>query len=401
MEVLKRRSRLRAPLFAGLVFSIFFITANAALPQQAAPTPAAHQVGTIRAVNGNRITLATDSGDINVVVPEGARIVRVEPGQKDLKGATLLELKDLQVGDRILVRGQPSPDSRSFTATGIITMKHADLEAKRQQEREEWQRHGIGGLVSAVDPAERTVTIGLGSLAASTKIVVHILKDTIIRRYPPDSVKFDDAKLSTLDAIKPGDQLRARGARSADGKEFEAQEVVSGSFRNIAGTISSVDTASDTISVMDAITKHGVTVKITGESQARKLPPEMAQRIAMRVRAAAAGPTGAAGANAAGGSQAQTPPASGVARNPAMEGGRAPDFQQLLSRVPVATLADLQKGSAVMIVATEGSASGQVTAVTLLAGVEPILTASPREAQALMLSPWSFAGAEAGDEGNP
>jgi hypothetical protein len=47
-----------------------------------------------------------------------------------------------------------------------------------------------------------------------------------------------------------------------------------------------------------------------------------------------------------------------------------------------------------MIVATEGSASSEPTAVTLLTGVEPILTASPQSA-AMLLSPWNLGGADA------
>jgi len=78
-----------------------------------------------------------------------------------------------------------------------------------------------------------------------------------------------------------------------------------------------------------------------------------------------------------------------------MRSGGAPDFQQLLNRMPAVTLADLHKGDAVLIVATEGSASG-ATAITLLSGVEPILQAAPSASQAMMLTPWSL-GAPGGD----
>ena len=46
-----------------------------------------------------------------------------------------------------------------------------------------------------------------------------------------------------------------------------------------------------------------------------------------------------------------------------------------MNRIPKATIADMQKGDAVMIVSTEGTSSGGVTAITLLGGVEPILQA--------------------------
>jgi hypothetical protein len=374
----------------------FPIASEAAQPsqdsvnQQAAQAATRRQVGTIKAIERNNIVLATDTGDVTVVVQDGAQIVRVEPGQKDLTGATTLELRDLEVGDRILVRGRASADGKSLAATAIIAMKHADLEVKQQHEREEWQ-HGTGGLVNGVDRSAGIITIRRGSLDTIPNIAVHVTKDTVIRRYAPDSVKFDDAKPSSLEAIKPGDQLRARGIPSANGGEFDAEEIVSGSFQNIAGPISSIDTNTSTVFVKDAITKRSIAVKITDQSQVRKFPTEMAQRIAARLKATA---------NRAD-ALTTTGPGSQIPAHGPSE-GRAPDLQQLLSRVPTAKLADLQSGDEVMIVSTEPNASGQVTAITLLAGVEPILTASPQAAQAMMLSPWSLGGGDTGaDETNP
>ena len=72
------------------------------------------------------------------------------------------------------------------------------------------------------------------------------------------------------------------------------------------------------------------------------------------------------------------------------------DLQQLIARMPASTLNDFQKGDAVMIVSTEGTAAG-VTAITLLGGVEPILEASPNGG-GMLLAPWSL-GAPSGDAG--
>ena len=57
----------------------------------------------------------------------------------------------------------------------------------------------------------------------------------------------------------------------------------------------------------------------------------------------------------------------------------------MLSHAPAIQLSDLQKGEAVMVVSTEGTA--EVTAVTLLAGVEPLLQAP---AASSLLSNWSM-----------
>jgi len=69
--------------------------------------------------------------------------------------------------------------------------------------------------------------------------------------------------------------------------------------------------------------------------------------------------------------------------------------------MPAATLADLQKGDAVMVVATEGGANGVATVITLLGGVEPILEASPKSSASTILSPWSLGTGAGGEAATP
>jgi len=77
---------------------------------------------------------------------------------------------------------------------------------------------------------------------------------------------------------------------------------------------------------------------------------------------------------------------------------RAGDLNQMLARLPAITLADLHKGDAVMIVGTEGSGLQPPVAITLLGGVEPILTAAPAgKGTESLLTPWSLASAPGGD----
>jgi len=395
-----------------IVISLVSPAVASAQAQTGGSSAATKPIGTIKTISGNAIVLASDAGPLfNVSVEESAKILRIEPGAKDLKNANPLQLQDLQVGDRILVLGKVSDDGHSVVATAVIAMKKADVMSTQERDRQEWQRRGVGGLVSAVDPAAGTITISTQSLAGAKSVVIRVSKDTIVRRYAADSVKFDDAKPSSLDEIRPGDQVRARGARSSDGGEWAADEVVSGAFRNIAGLVASVDPSTNTLSVTDLISKKPVTVKITPDSQLRKLPLQMAQFMAMRLKGGGPGAgNGAAGAGqpAAGQSGSASSSSSAAANGDSSEGGpggrggRGPggggggDLQQMLSRVPPASLADLQKGDAVMIVSTEGTGSGGVTAITLVAGVEPILQASPNGSQSMILPPWSL-DAPAGD----
>jgi len=373
---------------------------------------AARPVGTIKSISGNTIILTTDAGsDVTVQVQDSAKLVRIAPGQKDLKDATPIQLGDLQPGDRILVRGKLADDGRSVAAASVIAMKKVDIADKQSREREEWQRHGFGGLVNNVDAGGNTINVSLPSPGEKKTVAIHFSKDTILRRYASDSVKFDDAKPAPLDQIKPGDQLRARGTRSADGAEFTADEIVSGTFRNIAGIISALDASAGTVTVQDLALKKSVTVKVTADSQLRKLPPPMAQRIAARLKGtpveASSTATTAGGASSAANSGPPTKPngppsvGSGSGGMGRSGGGGSADLQQAISRMPAATLADLQKGDAVMGVATEGGPNGVPTVITLLGGVELILEASPKSSASTILSPWSLGTAAGGEAATP
>jgi hypothetical protein len=379
--------------------------ATTEFPAQQAPaqsqSPLTQQVGTVKAINGNTLILTPDAGsDVTVTVQDTTKIVQVAPGQKDLKSAVAIHLEDLQPGDRILVRSRPGPDGKSAAAVGIIAMKSTDVEAKKAKDRDDWQKRGIGGLVSAVDPATGTITISTGSGASAKTIAIHITKNTILRRYAPDSVKFDDAKPAPLDQIKQGDQLRARGTKNEDGSEFQADEIVWGTFRNIAGIITSVDSGANTITVTDLITKKPVVVKVTDQSQLRKIPAQMAQMIAFRLKGAGGqgGPQGSSDAQPQGGAASAGGGSSNGGQRPGSMGAGRGDLQQVVNRLPTAKLSDFQKGDAVMVVSTQGTDSGGVTAITLLGGVEAILAAAPagNASQAMLLPPWSL-GAPAGD----
>ena len=405
-----------------LVFGLLISPASSfAVPQAAAPAPNAQDpsivkaVGTVKSVSGQSVTLATDAGsELTITATDATKFLRVAPGEKDIKQATPIALGDLQAGDRILVRAKKSDDGKTVSALSIIAMAKTDVAAKQAQDREEWQKHGLGGIVTAVDTAAPTVTISTTVMGEKKQITINIAKTTVLRRYAPDSIKFDDAKPAPLDAVHAGDQLRARGTRSADGTSLAADEIVSGTFRNISGTISMLDAAAGTLVVQDLTTKKPVTVKISADSQLRKLTPPIAQRIAARMKGESPAAGGAAGAAAApqqtsatpnagapsgGGSNGNGPTGGAAGPGGRAGGGQGGDLQQMISRMPAASLSDLQKGDAVMLVSTEGTAGGAVTAITLLAGVEPILQASPGNSS--LLSAWSLGGAPGGDSGTP
>ena len=359
-------------------FALALLLAMVCVPlaaQAVAPSTPAHagvvkQLGSITRISGAELSLATDQGaELAVVIQPGARILRLAPGQTDLKSAAPIQLSDLQAGDRVLVRGKLAGDGVTVNATAVVVMKQQDIAQKNQQELLDWQRRSVGGVVKQVDSQAGSI-----SLAVNNKTVaVSTTPKTTYKRYAPASVKWEDAGTAKLDDIHRGDQLRAKGNKNEDGTQLAAEEIVAGTFRNIAGLVTSIDSAAGTLTVKDLATKLPVTVRITADSQMKKLPPQLALGLAMRLKGAA------------------TP-----ADAPHSRGG---DLNQLLARLPAATLGDLQKGDAVMIVSTQGSASEPPVAITLLDGVEPILTASPASTGAQsFLTPWSLAGEPAADQ---
>lgn len=371
----------------------------------AAAAQVAKTVGTIKSIQADSVTIAAESGgEVTAKLTGSTKILRVPPGEKDLKNAAALQARDLQPGDRVLVRGQALANGDGhtpvITALSVIVMKQSDVAAKQQRERDDWQKRGVGGLVTKVDAAASTITISSGGLGTSRNIAVHIAVDTVLRRYAPGSVKFDDAKPAPVGQIMVGDQLRARGTRSPDGSELTAEEIVSGTFRNIAGTIKAIDASNNTMTVQDAITKSAVVVKVSSDSQMKKLPPEMALRIAMRLKDPAGGGSGnqpgVGGQSQIQGPSGAQPPGAGPPAWRGPGGNGPPDFQRMLSHLPDSTLVDMQKGDAVMIVAGEGGAADGVTVITLLAGVDAILTAAPNRSASSLLSPWSL-GAPGGE----
>jgi co-chaperonin GroES (HSP10) len=385
-----RTVALRASLMTPMVILPACSAVLMAQAPAAASAAAARQLGTVTAVAGNSLTLKTDAGQVvTVSVGDGARILQLAPGSTDLKTAQTIVLTNIAVGDRVLVSGKAGDTADAFSASRVILMKSTDIAQKHEMEQADWQKRGSGGIVSAVDAGTGVVTISIGA----KKVAVTTSSTTQFRRYAGDSVKFEDAKPGTLAQIQVGDQLRVLGTKSDDGSSIQAEAVVSGSFKNLAGVIATIDAAKGTLTLKDLATKKTVTVTITANSNVRTLPPQAAAMLAARAKGSAGGsggapPQGAGQADASGGGRP-----GGAGRS---AGG---DLSQVVSRLPNKTIADLKVGDAVMIVASQPDpGSTTVTAVTLLSGVEPILAATPG-APSMTLSPWSLGGEGAPEGG--
>ena len=337
-----------------------------------------------------QISLQTATGEVAVAVDAKAKVLRVAPGATNLSNAAAIELTDINVGDRLRARGRMTEDQKSLAALEIVVISQSDIASKQAAERADWDRRGATGIVA--DVAADSVTINVRTIEGVKPLIITSAPNAVIRRYTPDSVKFADAKPSKLSEIRKGDQVRARGNKTPDGAQMAADEIVSGQFKMIAGLVVSVDPQENVVRINNIETKKPMTVKISTDSSLKKLQPMLAQAIANRLHGVTPGERPAGGAPPGAG----VGPGNGVGgpgggRAPGgFGGGRAGDLQSMIDRTPAIKISDLMAGDAIIISSAAGAAADQVTAITLLAGVEPILTKpGTRE---MSLGDWNMGG---------
>jgi len=363
---------------------------------QAPPAGSPNRVaGTVTAVDpsAKQISVKTDQGTaVNVTVSDRTLLLHIPPGETDPKKGAKIALSDISAGDRIVATSQQEADQKPFEARAVLVSTKADLAAIQKKEQDDWQRRGTAGTVSAVDAAAKSFAIKVGQRTWT----VQPSEKTDFHRYSPDSARFADAKPGSLGEVRMGDQARVLGDKTEDGATIKAEKVVFGTFRQLAATIKSVNAQTGEMVVNDLASKKPLTIKVNGDSVMRRLEPQMAAMLARRYN-----PSAPAGGESGrrGGSNAQMRPEGQGAPGGGMRGmrGGGSEIGQMLDRLPAMPLAELKPGDAIMVSTTQGSDSGRVTAINVLAGVEPLLTASPTATRDIM-SGWNLGGG--GGEGN-
>ena len=340
------------------------------------------------AISGQQLSLKTDKGEsIAVATAVNTAILHLTPDVTDASKAPKMALSEIHEGDRVVAYYRGAADEKSVQATTLLVRTKADLAEIAKRELDDWRKRGTVGTVSATDPAAKTITLKVGSRT----VTVTPGEKTEYHRYSLDSAKPADAKPSAFAEIKVGDQAHVLGNRTPDGAGTTAEIIYFGTFRQLAATVTSVNAATGEMQVKDLATKKPLTIRVDADSTMKKLDALLANQLARRY-GVARGQSGAAGMR--GGLRGGGGDAAG------REGGRGPsgDLSQMLDRLPAITVADLKNGDAIMVSTTVGSDPTHVSAIMLLAGVEPILTAAPDSARDIM-GGWNLGGG-GGGEGN-
>jgi hypothetical protein len=344
---------------------ILFVFSNIVIAAQSADVGISktYAGGEVKAVENGKIVLQTKDGAIDVLLAAATEYKRVSAENPSLKTAVAAALSDIGAGDKLLVTGTVSGDKKQIPAKVVYLMSKADIAQKLSKEAEEWQKRGIVGRATKVDFQTNQVTISVRGMTGETEVVVSPKDSAKFLRYAPDSIRYSEAKSSNIREIFVGDIVRALGDRSQDGASFQAEQILSGAFQTVGGTIKSVDAAKNEIVIENIQTKKDVTIVVGNVSTLKKFPAEMAQRMAQMqmMRANGIQPPGG---------QQQSAPNGGRPGGGGMRGG---DINDMFERLPAVSVAELKPGEMIAVSSTKNDNPQRITAIRLLAGVEPFL----------------------------
>ena len=350
--------------------------------------------GKVTEINGPSgvMTVKTDAGSlVTVKVTEKTTYERMPPGETDLTKAVKITLADITAGDGVYARGYVAEDRKSVPAQKIVVVSQSDIAKKQERERLEWRQRGILGAISAINPTAKEITISFRSLMGPQPVIIPVGEKTKMLRYAPDSIRFADAKPSTLAELKVGDQLRALGDRSADGSHFTAEKIVTGSFRTVGGVVTAIDAATGEVKINDLQTKQPLTVVIKNDAVLRRFPADIGAMMAM----GGPRPGGNGGAPGAGGAPAGGQGPGGGGMRPG--GGGGMNIQAMLEQLPTIAIADLKVGDTIIVSSTTGADPVRLTAITLISGADTLLNLlAARQPQGAQPAGGAGAGAGAG-----
>jgi len=340
---------------------------------------AKYAIGEVKTIDAaaKQLTIKTDAGSmVTVSLNDKTTYKKLAPGETALTSATDVTFADLAEGDRVMARGTVAADQKSVPAYMVVVMTKGDLAKKADAERAEWRRRGILGVITALKPDTKEITIAHRTMAGTQSIVIPVGDKTEMRRYAPDSIKFGDAKPSNFGELKVGDQLRALGDRTDDPLRFNPQKIVTGSFRTVGGVVTALNAATGEIKINELEKKTPLTIVVKQDAVLRRFPAEMGMMGGMG-RGPGGGPGGAA---PAGGGQApqgnaQRPqgngPGGGGPGGPRPGGGF--NINDMLERLPTISIADVKVGDTIIVSSTQGVDPTRLTAISLVAGADTLL----------------------------
>jgi hypothetical protein len=337
------------------IATVFLIPAIALLglaqSVQQTTTERARVIGEITAVDvsAGRLTIKSDTGNVASILINGeTSLLSVPPGEHSLEKALRISISDLNPGDRLYARYAPGADSQVAPARQVVVMSASHIKKRQNEEKEAWQKRSISGVVVALNPKAREITIVSPQRDGIKQIIVSASKAQRFRRYAPESIKFSDARPSSFEELRPGDQLRALGEKNADGTALAAEEIVSGGFRTVGGTVTSVSGDTGEVKIKLFGTGQPLTLVAGKNSVIRRIPAKVATLIAQR------------------------------AVSIDTKKNDTEDSQAIIERLPTIPVSELKAGDVILTASAVGKDPTRMNAINVLAGIDGIINALQR-----------------------
>jgi len=383
---------------------------------------------------------------VDVKLDAKTHFMKVAPGEKDLKKASDVQFSEIGVGDRVLARVRKLDDGSLSAATTVVVMTKSAIAQHQERGQAEWQTRGVVGTVTLVNPATNEITLKPQGNDGKQIVVEPADKVSVRRYAPnsvkfSDSTPSAIAEIKTGDTIrvlgtKNEDGTRVKPEEIVYGS-FVRQAGTILAIDAAAGTVRMTDLATkkpvvvkvDASTSMKKLPSMMAQMMVGGSrpggsgaggpgggrpsaessASAASGAPGTGGSVGMRQGqgrssgsdSAPSGGPGGAGSSASdvsgvpgGMRQAQGRPGNpeaasgnGAGRGPGGPNaggggaGRRMDPSKMMEQMPTITLADLKAGDAIMV-SSSGVKDGMIAAITLVAGVEPLLTAPSRPGQA-------------------
>ncbi|MEP6903405.1 MAG: hypothetical protein ABJA66_16880, partial [Actinomycetota bacterium] len=269
--------RIKLFLSAILLFGLFNLTAFAQTTAVIKPSAIS---GDVVSISEGKIILQTKDGSIEAVLSDKTQYFRVPPENPTIKAAVASAVSEIGAGDKVLVTGILADDKKTIPAKAVYLITKSDIAQKQTKEQEEWRTRGIAGRVVSYNPQTNVINVSVRGFAGEKTILVTPKDKAEFYRYAPDSVKFSEAKKGVITDIEIGDSIRALGDKNTDGSEVKAEKIISGAFKTIGGTITSINAEKNEITINDFQTKKAVTIIVSDSSILKQFPAEMAQKMA-------------------------------------------------------------------------------------------------------------------------
>lgn len=299
-------------------------------------------VGEVKKIDSakSEITLNTGKGEEYLVkFTSKTTFKQIPPGVKNLDTAKTISSSEISVGDRLLAAGNVVAESKTVEAFQIIVISNRDLSKAAEEVSEQWKTNGIVGEIVSVDLTNKSSVAKIRENGNNNQVTLHFTETVNIKKYSNDSVNYQDAVPIKLEDVKKDDLFRALVEKKEDGS-YIIKNALIGTFRLLLGTITEINENSREIKINELVSGQAMTVVFNKNTYSRVLTKALAGEI------------------------------NDTLNNKKVSQG---NMGQQVKEMPEIDFSKLKVGDMVMLNTISEEKAPKIAALTLLAGVEPIL----------------------------